>query len=333
MRIGLALPQYDYAADGADGAKRLAWSSVLEAATSAERLGFHSLWLADHLFLSVEKYGGPADPFEGFEPIITLAALARRTTTANLGTLVLCSQLRPAGVLAKQLAAVDLLSNGRLIAGMGAGWYEPEYEAAGIPFRQPGRRLAELTTAIETVRRVWSDDPGTPPCLPPPVQRPGPPIWVGGKGDRLLQLVATHADGWNTVWRWTISEYRERLEALDQACRRIGRDPGSVTRSVGLYTLVGEDERDLQRRFNRLKTHTPPGVLTDETLEDWRRGRLVGTVEEVREQLASWKELGVAELIVGLGAVPFALTTSDDLEMVASAAALGAICPASEPPN
>jgi len=227
-------------------------------------------------------------------------------------------------VLAKQLAAVDVLSDGRLIAGLGAGWYEPEYEAAGIPFHGPGQRLTELAQTVDEVRRVWSDEPGSPPCLPPPLQRPAPPIWVGGRGDRLLHIVAGHADGWNTVWQWTPAQYRERLDVLERACHRLERDPATVSCSVGLYTLVGEDDRDLRQRFDRLKSLTPPGVLADVSLDDWRAGRLVGTVEQVGEQIASWADLGVADLIVGLGAVPFALTTTDDLEIVASAAALGA---------
>jgi alkanesulfonate monooxygenase SsuD/methylene tetrahydromethanopterin reductase-like flavin-dependent oxidoreductase (luciferase family) len=142
---------------------------------------------------------------------------------------------------------------------------------------------------------------------------------VGGKGDRLLQLVAEHADGWNTCWTWTPSAYRERLDVLHRACDAVGRDPATLTRSVGLYALCGTDERDLERRFERLRELSPPGVLDATTLADWRDGHLVGTVDQVREQVAAWTDLGVETLIVGVGAVPFAVTTVEDVELLAEA--------------
>ena len=159
---------------------------------------------------------------------------------------------------------------------------------------------------------------------PAALQRPHPPIWVGGRGDRLLQLCADHADGWNTVWRWTYEEFRERTTVLDQACERAGRDPGSLTRSLGLFTLVGENPPDLARRYERLQRVTPNGVLDGVPLEVWRKGRLVGTVEQVREQLYRWESLGVSTLIVGAGALPFAVAGGDDLEMLAVACNLKA---------
>ena len=315
MRLGLALPQYDYAVTGQT---RLPWSVVADYARQAERVGFESLWLADHLFLSIEKYGGSSQPFDGFEPMTTLGALATSTSSARLGTLVVCSQLRPPAMLAKQLATVDLISGGRVIAGLGAGWYEPEFAEAGVPFERAGVRIDELAATIRGVKSVWGDDPDSPPCLPPPVQPGGPPVWVGGKGDRLLDTVARLADGWNTVWTWTLDDYRERSRELDRACERHDRDPASVVRSVGLYTLVGEDGSDLQRRFEQLAGQVPAGVLRGVTLDEWRTGHLVGTVDEVTEQMEAWAEIGVRDLIVGLGAVPFQATSIDDLELVAS---------------
>ena len=143
---------------------------------------------------------------------------------------------------------------------------------------------------------------------PPALQQPRPPMFVGGKGDRLLDVVAELADGWNTCWGWTVDAYRERTSVLDRACEARGRDPESVTRSLGLYALCGEDERDLAQRFERLRATTPPGVLDGVTLDDWRVGHLVGTVDEVREQAVIWESLGVESLILGVGAVPFAVT-------------------------
>lgn len=326
MRLGLALPQYDYSVAGESP---LPWARVVEWARAAEDAGFDSLWLSDHLFLDVAKYGGPPDREGCLDPIVALAALASEVTRVRLGTLVLCEAFRPAAVLAKALASLDVVCGGRLDVGIGAGWYEPEYAAIGMTMPRPGERLDRLREAVTVLDGLL----GGGPCTfagrfhraagavnePAAVQQPRPPIVVGGKGDRLLSLVAEVADGWNTCWVWTPDAYRERLDVLDRACATAGRDPASVTRSLGLYTLCGDDERDLDRRFARLQAVTPRGVLDGVTLERWREGRLVGTVDQVREQAGRWAELGVETLIVGLGAVPFSVTALDDLEMVARA--------------
>ena len=326
MRLGLALPQYDYSVAGESP---LPWARVVEWARAAEDAGFDSLWLSDHLFLDVAKYGGPPDREGCLDPIVAIAALAHEVTRVRLGTLVLCEALRPAAVLAKSLASLDVVCDGRLDVGIGAGWYEPEYEAIGMAMPRPGERLDRLREAVQVLHELLDGGP----CTfdgrfhradgavnePGAVQHPRPPIIVGGKGDRLLSLVAEVADGWNTCWVWTPAAYRERLEVLDRACDAVGRDPATVTRSLGLYTLCGEDERDLQRRFARLQELSPPGVLDGVTLNQWREGRLVGTAEQVREQVEGWAALGVETLVVGLGAVPFAVTALDDLEFVAHA--------------
>ncbi len=326
MRLGLALPQYD---DSVAGESPLPWSRVVEWARAAEAAGFDSLWLSDHLFFDVAKYGGPSHRQGCLDPIVALAALASEVTRVRLGTLVLCEALRPAAVLAKSLASLDVVCGGRLDVGVGAGWYEPEYAAIGMSMPRPGERLDRLREAVA----ILDDLLGGGPCTfggtfhraagavnePAAVQRPRPPIIVGGKGDRLLEVVAEAADGWNTCWVWTPDAYRERLDVLGRACDAVGRDPASVTRSLGLYTLCGEDERDLEGRFERLRALSPPGVLDSVTLEQWREGRLVGTVEQVREQADGWAALGVETLIVGLGAVPFAVTALDDLELTARA--------------
>lgn len=316
MDVGVALPQFDFSVPGESP---LSWSSVLQWAGRAEELGFDSLWLADHVFFSVEKYGGPPGTYGALDPLVALAGLARATSRARLGTLVLCAQLRPPAVAAKALASIDVLSGGRLTVGMGAGWYEPEYRAAGIPFERPGVRLAQLAEAVEVVKAMFGGGWGEAPCDPLPAQRPRPPVWVGGRGDRLLGVAAQHADGWNTVWSWTPEAYRERLDVLGRACERNGRDPADVHLSLGLYALVGEDEADLARRFEHLQRVALPGVIDGLSLDEWRAGRLVGTVEQVAEQLAGWSALGVGTLIASFGALPFAVTDVEALELLAAA--------------
>ena len=322
MRIGLALPQYDYSVEGD---RPLGFDTIVEYARLAGRAGADSVWLSDHLFLDLVKYGGPPHRFACFDPLVTLSALARLVPEVRIGTLVLCEALRPAAVLAKALATLDRIGGGRLDIGLGAGWYEPEYEAIGVPMPPPAIRLDRLIEAIDVVKGLVGGEPferettyqGTiaAQARPGSATQPRPRVFIGGKGDRLLGVVAAHADGWNTCWTWTTDAYRERLQVLERACVDIGRDPGSVWRSLGLYALCGEDQQDLERRFDRLGTSSPNGVLQGD-LAGFRASRLVGTVDEVRAQVRAWEELGVDTLIVGAGAVPFQVSTPDDVELL-----------------
>lgn len=328
MQLGLALPQYDYSVAGE---RPLQFETIVDYAQSARASGFESVWLSDHLFLDLAKYGGPPDREACYEPVVTLAALARRVPDVRLGTLVFCEALRPASVLAKALATLDRVCGGRLDVGLGAGWYEPEYDAIGMSMPSPGMRIDRLTEAINVVIGLMGSAPFTfdgvhhraldAESLPPAVQQPRPRVFIGGKGNRLLRLIAERADGWNTCWTWTPDAYRERAEVLNRACEQVGRDPSSVWRSLGLYTLCGENERDLARRFELMAEEAPRGVMRGVDLAEFRVGRLVGTIEEVREQAAQWEALGVETLVAGVGAVPFHVARRDDVEMLGRALA------------
>ena len=325
MRIGFALPQHDFSLRSESP---LSYATLLEFARYARALGIDSLWLADHLVWDVSKYGGPTEPGGMFEPLVTLSALARDVPDVRLGTLVLLEALRPAALLAKSISTMDRLSGGRIDVGMGAGWYEPDFTGIGMSMPRPGERLERLAECVQVLKGLLA--PEAEPftfegkfhasagarLTPSALQTPNPPVFVGGKGDRLLDLVARHADGWNTCWQWSLDAYRERLAVLEQACEKVGRDPSTVWRSLGLYALVGENEADLVRRFERLRTESPVGVLDGVSLDDWRVGRLVGTVEQVREQAFGWAELGVETLIVCTGSVPFAVADKDDLDPI-----------------
>jgi probable F420-dependent oxidoreductase len=328
VRIGLALPQYDYSVPGESP---LTFATVAEHARHAEAVGYDSLWLSDHLFLDLAKYGGSAERQGAFEPIATLGALAGVVPRVRLGTLVLCEALRPPTVLAKALATLDRVTGGRLDIGLGAGWYEPEYEAIGMEMPTPGVRIRRLREATKIVCALLEGGPVTHQgeffhtvdalLDPAPVQQPRPPVFLGGKGDKLLATVAAVADGWNTCWVWTTDAYRERVGTLEQACEEFGRDPASITRSLGLYALVGDDAADLKARFERLRALSPAGVLDGVTLDEWRHGRLVGTVDQVRDQAEEWAALGVETLIVGAGVVPFQVASPDDVTALAEALA------------
>src|SRR5579862_2134386 len=158
MHLGLALPQYDYSVAGE---RPLQFETIVTYAQRAAAAGYDSMWMSDHLFLDLAKYGGAPDREACFEPIVTLAALARRVPRLRLGTLVLCEALRPASVLAKALATLDRISDGRIDVGLGAGWYEPEYEAIGMTMPRAGVRLARLSEAVQVVAGLLPGEPFT----------------------------------------------------------------------------------------------------------------------------------------------------------------------------
>jgi len=313
--VGLALPHH------------LPWEALAASAVRAEALGFGSVWVADPPAQRAARALSPAQgaaralsPAQGagFDPIVVLGALGRLTTTVRLGMTMWISR-RPASVAAKALATVDVLTGGRLTVALGAG-----------PDDESDETLARLDEALHVIKGMFGGGPFSfdgryervtdARCRPRPVQRPHPPLWAGGMGDdRLLEIVARHADGWNTVWTGTADGWRRRVAVLDAACERIGRDPGSVTRSVGLHALVGEDEADLGRRFERLRRLSSPGALDGVDLAAWRHGGLVGTVEQAREQLEEWQSLGASGLVLAAGAVLSAPTSGGDVELLASA--------------
>jgi F420-dependent oxidoreductase-like protein len=326
VRIGLALPHYDFSRP--DGAP-VSWAGLADAARRAESLGFDSVWISDHFFLSLARYGGPDEPFGAPEALTALAGLAVVTERVRLGTLVLCAGFRHPAFVAKAAVTIDLLSGGRLDLGLGAGWYEDEHRAFGYPFGPVGERFEVLEETVEVLSLLFGEkEPVTwegryvrleeAYCRPRPAQRPGPPLWVGGKGGpRMAGLVARLADGWNTVWAWTPEDYAARVAVLEEACERHGRDPASVRRSLGLFALVGEDERDLAARWRALQRWTPGGALAGTTLEAWGHDKLVGTTDRVVERIMAFGDLGVEELIVSVGSLPFAMFDDEAVEAFA----------------
>lgn len=296
MKVGLALPHYDFSyPDGrrADAAATVEW------ARRAEALGYDSVWVSDHFFLDLARYGGPAGRQSSIEPLTALAAVAAATSRVRFGTLVACEAFRPAAMLAHQAATLATLSGGRFLLGLGAGWYEDEFRAGGYEFAPPGERMTRLAATLATLR-------GSP---------SRPPLFVGSKGGpRSLRVVAETADGWNTVWRWTPEGYAARAEALDRACDKAGRDPATVFRSLGLYTLVSDDP---PKTWATLGETALGSTLDLPTLEDFADGTLVGGAHACAERIAEFARLGVEELIVSPSPVPFAIPLADQVEAIA----------------
>ncbi len=260
MRIGLQLPEVE----------RIVRRDELAAiARAAEEAGFDSLWVGDHLL-----YRGDGRPERGpWDCWTTLAWLAGITERVELGPLVACVAFHPPGVLARQAAAVQELSGGRLVVALGAGWNEPEFRAFGLPF---DRRVARFEEAFEIIRRLLAGEQVTfrgafhevdhAVLLPPPKRRPR--LMVGANGPRLLAATLPHVDAWNTWYSSygnTVEGFAELNAEIDRAAERAGRDPAGIERSACVFVEVepvGERPRDVEPvRPERLGEHL--GALAD----------------------------------------------------------------------
>lgn len=325
MRVGLALPHYDFSLPGRSP---VTFDAVAEQATRGERLGFDSMWVSDHFFASLERYGGDETRYGALEPLTTLAALAPITERVRLGTLVLSAGFRHPAVLGKSATAIDRLSGGRLDLGLGAGWFGDEFEAFGYPFGSAAERFDVLEETLAYLGALFDGEPASfegklfrlheAYDRPRPVQEPRPPLLVGGKGGpRVLRIAARHADGWNAVWRWTPEAYAERAAAARNACERAGRDPAGFRLSLGLFTVVGEDEADLRRRYDLMADRLPDGVGEAIGLDALRHECLAGTPDEVIERMAAFAALGVSELIVSPAPVWFAMPDPSMVDLLA----------------
>lgn len=238
MKVGVMLPQA--AEDGAG-----TWSEIADLARRAEDAGIDSLWLSDHFFYRAPDAGVGAEV--GFhEPWTLLSALAAVTTRIELGTLVLATGFRPAGMLAKMAVTADEVASGRIILGIGCGWHEPEYEAFGVPFDHRVGRFEDAIRIIAglvggervSVEGRYESVRGAV-ILPPPRRRV--PILVAAKSPRMLSLTARHADAWQTAWFGLPDErFRERHRGLLAACAAEGRDPASLEVTVGVTASAGE---------------------------------------------------------------------------------------------
>jgi alkanesulfonate monooxygenase SsuD/methylene tetrahydromethanopterin reductase-like flavin-dependent oxidoreductase (luciferase family) len=231
MKVGIVLPQGPQEGDGGS------WAEIAVIARHAEAGGVDSLWVYDHFL-----YRDEGEPEVGFHEAWTLlSALAAVTDRVELGTLVLATSFRPAGLLAKMAATADDVAAGRLILGLGCGWHEPEYRAFGYPFdHRVGRFEEALRIIVPLIRgeRVtfvgeWSSVEDA--VLLPPPRRPSMPILIAAKGERMLRLTARHADAWQTAWfGLPDGRFAQRHEDLLAACAAEGRDPATLELTVGV---------------------------------------------------------------------------------------------------
>jgi len=268
------------------------YGQLLAVAQRAEACGFDGFFRSDHYLKMGDVSGlpGPTDTW------VTLGAIARETTTIRLGTLVCSATFRLPGPLAVAVAQVDEMSGGRVELGIGAGWYDDEHLAYGIPFPTLGERFDRLEEQLEIITGLWQTPEDSQfsfegqhytvigsPALPKPVQRGGPPVIVGGWGaTRTPRLAARFAREFNLPFA-PLGAYRDQVGKVRAACEAVGRDPDELTYSVALVVCCGSNDTELERRAAAI------GRRLDGDLRD---NGAAGTPAEVLETLAGFAEAG-----------------------------------------
>jgi alkanesulfonate monooxygenase SsuD/methylene tetrahydromethanopterin reductase-like flavin-dependent oxidoreductase (luciferase family) len=274
-----------------EGQEGVTWDDWVALAETCERHGVEALFRSDH-YLGIGHGGRPAPALDAWA---TISALAARTERVRLGTLVSPVTFRHPAVVARMAVTADHVSGGRIEVGLGAGWYEREHETHGFPFPPLGERFDKLEADAEAIVHAWTDDPG---AQPKPVQRPHPPLIVGGSArPRGARLAARLAQEYNTLFA-TPDVVRERRAALDDACRRVGRDPASLPLSLMTGAVVGRTPAETDDRVRRLYELTGG----DGDVAAWRDERarvsLIGTVEEVAARLRELEAAGVTRVML-----------------------------------
>jgi len=279
MKIGIILDISEGSLDG----RTPTFRDLREMALISEQVGFDSLWLADHL---IYRFPNEAESAP-WESLTMLSALAVVTTRITLGTLVVCTSFRPPAMLAKMADALDEISEGRFILGVGAGWHQPEYEAFGYPFDHLASRFDEaMQIIVPLLREGHVDFHGQYYQVNNCVLRPrgpssaGPRILVAGRRPRMLQLTARDADAWNTAWHTDAAIVKERFDELTQVCATIGRDPASIEMTVGTDVRLQPRQED----------GSPDRAIS-------------GTPEEIASSLRAFADVGTSHLFVALDAV------------------------------
>jgi F420-dependent oxidoreductase-like protein len=303
MRFGLFVPQgWRHDLVGIDPAKQ--WEAMLGVARLAEDLRFESVWVYDH-FHTVPV---PSDEAT-HEAWTLMAAFGAATSRVRLGQMCTCMGYRNPMYLAKVAATVDAVSGGRTEMGIGAGWYEHEWNAYGYGFPTAGDRIAMLAEGVEIMKQAWTNGVATYAgehyqvdgaiCRPTPLQEGGIPLWIAGGGEKkTLRIAAQHAA--YTNFDGTLEGFRHKSQVLAEHCRDLGRDFGEIVRSANYNVFIGRDEAELADRLrgleDRLRPYLSPEVLAS-TVEQHANGPLVGTPEQIVERLTELQEAGMTYAI------------------------------------
>jgi F420-dependent oxidoreductase-like protein len=285
-----------------EGQNGLTWERWLHILELAERLEFPTVFRSDHYFIS------QANQQQSLEAYLSFAVAAKETRRIRFGPLVSPVTFRSPVDVGRMAAQVDALSGGRFVMGLGAGWNEPEHRAYGIPFPVVKERMDRLEEAIHVMRALWGEGPASyegkhyrvdnVDCLPKPARAGGPPILIGGAGEkRTLKLVAKYAEEWNCVGLGP-EAYTGKVAALERHCEAEQRDPATIRRSMMMFAILGRTEKDLDTVATRMMRvlGAPAGATAREYRDGAKaRGMLVGGVDEIVERLGRLGELGLQE--------------------------------------
>lgn len=283
MQIGLMI----------EGQWGLTWARWQRLLKTAEDLGFQCVFRSDHFTI------GPPDE-ESLETFVSLTYAADHTRRIEFGTLVAPTTFRHPALTARMAAAIDDLSGGRMVLGLGTGWHEREHHQFGIPFHDVPTRFAMLEDALEITTRLFKHDQPVSyqgkhfsldeaVLLPRPARAGGPPILIGGNGEkRTLPLAARYADEWNAVYL-KVSEFRQRNALLDELVTAQGRDPGSLKRSMMTQIVIGADDAAV-----RAKLGSSPEA--SDKLTEWNR--IIGVPSAVIDQIGAYAAAGAQRLML-----------------------------------
>lgn len=264
-------------------------------ARQAEEGGFDSFWLSDHLHQNI-MVGKAEDPM--LDSWTTLPSIAAITSKIRLGTMVTANTSRSPSLLAKIGATLDVLSNGRLFLGIGAGNMADEANAYGIPFPDVPERIGRLRESVQIIRSMWTEEKITfegkyylvrnAYCNPKPIQKPRPPILVGGSGEKTtLRIVARYADACNILGAGSPEAFRKKLDILKEHCRAVGRDYNTVLKTKGSRVIIGKDGSEVKR------------VVEESVKDPVRRQNMMiyGSPDDVIKRIGELKDVGLEYMI------------------------------------
>ncbi|HUK29268.1 MAG TPA: LLM class F420-dependent oxidoreductase [Candidatus Acidoferrales bacterium] len=290
MKFGVQHPSFSN-----DGSAGEIAESLRKVSTTAERFGYDSFWVMDH-FHQIPTVGQEQEPM--LEGWTTLGAIAGYTSRIKLGTMVTGNIYRHPSILAKVGATFDVLSKGRLFMGIGAGWNESESKAYGISFPSTRERFRRLEEAVQIIRKMWTEEQANfngqfykiqnAYCNPKPIQKPYPPILIGGSGEReTLKLVAKYADACNLFG--SPETVKRKLEVLREHCKTVGRDYSTILKTRLGVVIVDKDKAALDKRIAKRFRNVSPERRTEFAV--------VGTPEEIKRQVQAFKDIGLEYFI------------------------------------
>ena len=265
---------------------------------SAERLGYDHLWYEDHLFGRFLIADGTQRIYECWT---MLTAIAATTSTIRIGSEMICNNFRSPSLLAKMASTLDVISNGRFELGLGMGWDSEEHRAYGMPFGSYKERCSRLREALSVIKKLWTEERASfhgeyyninqAYCSPKPLQKPHPPIMLGGSSNGILKIVAEAADGCHMFP--PLDKYSKKISALEDYCRKIGREPAMIKKTVGtsIESLAGSGQTSQQGKF--LLDEKAGSMMTKDEM-----------IEACVRSIKSWNSIGVGRFSIDFRDMP-----------------------------